>query len=868
MDLLQTRTQIETPVRIYSRCRPLRVAYLLDQSASWTQFLEGIIAEAYSRWGGVRTLIVPITENRIADAYWHWLKWWDPDLVYSYPEPSDELILRIAREIQPIWFLQHRLPGALGQLPSSPMPRLKAPGLTSLTVLPFLKVPRGFLANAPTKLINRYPQWKDDGFVCDNFGTHCDSFSGFPPSPAINQLVECLNLLPPAAPRDRWHHPALGSEIESVTALLQLMTNDHSIIGMYDLASWHATGPLLEQTAHHQRYIRNHPWSASLSLIIGDQFIDRIAFWNSRLLANPWQGGTRLSAMRLPAGRLIDRDFLRAFLSYLNSRRWMMPFACANQGSITIRSGSLPEDDLQSFADELGAELRCAVRCEPISELTALCPSKEQLEDNYWPLREEEGQYLATTVAAINAPRPPHFTYTTGAAQEFAKGTWITDLKMERHRDFSQYTNLRHWWMLPKRIGLPPLFLAGDTPKEAKVTCEGYLAVPASQGEPPTWDQPKIMLRLPEDDETFNAILHERQWYSPADLRHQRCDAPAFVHSQPSNIGRYFTGALELVGGPWNAFQLFSCRFWRSLFLDLGAPAKADEPALLPEIAKRLRARHSNFDPNSEQDWQRLANTVVVEAGRIRLPTNRIGYAELFGRWKAERDEGVKALTSADQKSEALRYADFWFEESLKSLCGRGVLAQGHEWKCPKCLYSNWHSIGDIALTLRCAVCRKEQQVPPDFRWHFRLNDFLASGIREHGLLALLWVTGYLLDGSRESFYFLPASWLYRTYPDPKQRSLPQAELDIICVSDGRFIIGEAKESVRDFTDQRVENLIAVAKELTPDLVLLASLEQKSDRLEKLASRMQQELTAVGSQVRSLVPNPTFDAPTYILPSV
>jgi hypothetical protein len=854
-------------VRVYSRCRPLRVAYLLDKSASSLQFLDGIFAESYSRWGGVRTLIVPITENWIADPYWHWLKWWDPDLVYSYLQPTDEFVLRIAREIQPIWFLQHRLPGTLGQPPSS-MLRLKTSGLTSLTVLPSLKVPRGFMANVPTKLINRFPEWKDDGFVCDNFGTHYDSFGSFPLSPAINQLVDSVNLLPPNAPQNRRHHRAAGSEIESPTALLQLMAKDHTTISMYDLANSQAAGPLLGQTAHHQRYVHNHPWAASLNLVIGDQFVDRIAFWNSRLLVNPWQGGTHLAALRLPTARLVDRDFIRAFLSYLGNRRWMMPFGYANQGSITIRSGSVPDDALRSLADGLQAELRCVVRCEPISDLTALCPTKEQLEDNYWPVHEDEGQYVAATVSAINAPRPPHFTYITGAAQEFARGIWITDLKVERHRNLSQYTNLRHWWMLPKRIGLATLFLGGENPKEAKVTSEGYLALSASQGEPPIWDQPKITLRLPEDDEIFNAILHERQWHSPADLRHQRFDAPAIIWSQPSNIGRYFTGALELFGGPWNAFQLLSCHFWRSLFVKLGAPAKADDPALLAEIATRLRARHSTFNPSSEQDWQRLARTVVVQASGIRLPTSRIGYSELFKRWEAERDEAVKDVPADHEKSEPLRYANQWFEESLKSLCARGVLAQGHEWKCAKCLYPNWHSIDDITLRLRCAVCHNERQVPPDFKWHFHLNDFLASGIRQHGLLALVWAIGYLLDGTRESFYFLPASNLYRAYPDAKHRNLPQAELDIICVSDGRFIIGETKESVRDFTDQRMENLVATAKDLKPDVVLLASLEREPDRLKRLGAKIKEELAAERAEVLTLVPNPTYDRPTYILPSL
>jgi len=64
--------------------RPLRIAYLLDPENCPHELLDAIFREAYGRWGGRRTLLVPATPDGIDERYGDWLWFYDADVIYSY----------------------------------------------------------------------------------------------------------------------------------------------------------------------------------------------------------------------------------------------------------------------------------------------------------------------------------------------------------------------------------------------------------------------------------------------------------------------------------------------------------------------------------------------------------------------------------------------------------------------------------------------------------------------------------------------------------------------------------------------------------------------------------------------------------------
>jgi hypothetical protein len=835
----------------------VRVAYLVEKSEHWSEIMDAAIAEAYSRWCGTRTLFVPVVAGDITAQYWDWLRWWDPDLIYSYPSLNSHTVQKISERIVPIWFNGHRTYGpSTGRFDPRPRPAVR--GLYSRSVLPFLAIPKGHIRESPTKLINQYPQWTDDGFVGDNFGTDERCFGGFPMMPAMRQIIEPLNLVPADAPANRYHFRDAGLEIHSSSELLRLMAADHTIISMCDLASWAPSGivPLTRRDTLNLRIIRNHPWAETFNLVVGDGFEDRICFWNARLLVDPWRGASHFTALRLPECRVTDADFVDALIALFKSRKWSLPPG-QDHHRIRIRSSTLSEPDLESVADKIRAEVGCEVLFSRIDQAVDVCPNRVQLQDDL-PIRDERGQYVSATIGLIASPRPFHIAELPAtSAPNLMDGVWIVDHKVDRHNDNSPYSNVRHWWRIPRRIGLARLFMSTNT---ARVTTDGYLAAAAKV------DEPHSELRLPDDPAIFRAILHGQDWFPHDDLRQPSSPAPAFQYSRFSNDGRYLEGTLHLFGDLLSAFQIVSCRFWRNLFMELGAPSRGDESATIREIVARIRPRLGDFDFRSDSAWERLGKTVLVEAGRVRFPAREISFPDLKTRWERERDEALTRFTpDATQKEDFLRFSEQSFEDSVKSLCSHGILTQGHQWTCRRCAHRNWSSVDDVSQRLKCAICRTEFQIAPDFSWHFHLNEFLASGIRERGHLALIWATGELLHDSRYTFLFSPPLWLFKEYPKQHQ-SKPDAELDILCIRDGKLVIGEAKSSARDLTEKGLAPLIEVTRILRPDIVVVSCMETQPRQLTKLADWLRCELADVGCEVQAVVPDVRFNEASDLLP--
>ena len=98
---------LQAGVSITSRTRPIRIAYIIGESENSKEILDSIFAECYSRWGGRRSLIIPLVENEIDSSYFKWLEWFDPDMVYCYSELNQSILDLIDSKILPIWLLKH-----------------------------------------------------------------------------------------------------------------------------------------------------------------------------------------------------------------------------------------------------------------------------------------------------------------------------------------------------------------------------------------------------------------------------------------------------------------------------------------------------------------------------------------------------------------------------------------------------------------------------------------------------------------------------------------------------------------------------------------------------------------------------------------
>jgi hypothetical protein len=157
--------------------RPVRVAYLIDPGDAPTELFASIVAEAYSRWGGRRTLLVPATVEGIDARYGEWLWAYDPDIVYSFVELTDAAVAAMHEGYGPGYLTLHRERGLPRQERSF---RIELPMecLPSLSVLPAFASHRWGFEGPPRniRIITKYFDQSESALLQENFGFVRTSF--------------------------------------------------------------------------------------------------------------------------------------------------------------------------------------------------------------------------------------------------------------------------------------------------------------------------------------------------------------------------------------------------------------------------------------------------------------------------------------------------------------------------------------------------------------------------------------------------------------------------------------------------------------------------------------------------------------------
>ncbi len=93
--------------KAYSRPRPVRVAFLVEDHAHSGAMLDAIFESCMGRWGGRFSLLVPSTSAGPKDNYSTWLQAFDPDIIYSYVDLDAAAIERMHERFYPGFLIKH-----------------------------------------------------------------------------------------------------------------------------------------------------------------------------------------------------------------------------------------------------------------------------------------------------------------------------------------------------------------------------------------------------------------------------------------------------------------------------------------------------------------------------------------------------------------------------------------------------------------------------------------------------------------------------------------------------------------------------------------------------------------------------------------
>ena len=148
--------------------------------------------------------------------------------------------------------------------------------------------------------------------------------------------------------------------------------------------------------------------------------------------------------------------------------------------------------------------------------------------------------------------------------------------------------------------------------------------------------------------------------------------------------------------------------------------------------------------------------------------------------------EDIKSFISNDKQT----------RELIDSFLLKGVFYRGFILLCTKCRNADWYSFNDIQEDFICKRCKSKQiylhenwKMPYEPKIYYQLNEVFYQGLVHNMKLPLL-TLNYLKKQSNYSFIF---SSELRLFNKAKNNSKNDIEIDIICVSDGELLIGEAK---------------------------------------------------------------------------
>ena len=165
--------------RVTGISRPVRVAYLVDITDCPDVLLDRVFAEAYSRWGGRRTAIIPATATGIDDCYVPWLHILDPDIIYSFVDLDDATVEDIHERFAPSSLIKHYVHNAEKGTERAYRVALPFPALSSFTVIPaHLSRPDPFgPAASRLQVLDADFGHANRSFVEENFGLFSSSFA-------------------------------------------------------------------------------------------------------------------------------------------------------------------------------------------------------------------------------------------------------------------------------------------------------------------------------------------------------------------------------------------------------------------------------------------------------------------------------------------------------------------------------------------------------------------------------------------------------------------------------------------------------------------------------------------------------------------
>lgn len=811
------------PFTVLSRARPRRIAFLVNPSECPPELLDSLFESNYNIWGGRYNPIVPVVSGEITDSYWKLLHFVDPDVIYSYCDIPESLIHRLDHELCPLEIERHRRM-LIENDPPYYSPSICHEQVDISSLVPLVIQREGFIFRKAQLLTSEARRnWQQRRFVLRNFGIF-DERMAIKPYPEDQEKIIIKN---------DWTQEKLFEE---------LANEINPIVFPFQASEAYGEIPAADKSYQYE-----------YCLVIGDDVQDWIYFWN-RIFRLDTHWRTRWNTLCISADRIESQTFCDAL------RKFLQKFAYRsgnNPNYIDIISFSIENENLEQIKRDL---LRGVDVIPRIIQINSNETHSIVKENRSYPEFDHTGSFFfeQDQTTRQQAASRKCLLKIPDCKVSLDRGIWMMDLRIEHVPEQPFYINEKLWWMLPRDRELAKLFLPGCYSRIS----EDYSISSEMRA------QKVFELSVPEESLVIQLALGvgwKLHWTQEFKLERKK---PVYSDIFLSDKGNYINGIIGLFGGLQEAGSFFQNSFWRSIVENLSKRRASTEEDALVRIKNKFKNKREILRKVADEqedalDW--MSRYVLNLARDQQMVDDDISFVMLEKIFHEQREEFIKKQPNFRKDSskkgiEADRnQATSDLYSFLQSLTNSAVFRQGVNLRCKNCGSKYWHEISEVRQQNKCQGCGEVVSLSVKATWRYRLNTLIRNAVAFHGCVPVILSLCELRSfPTRHTFICAPGIELYKSYEDKK----PSAELDLVCISDGKLIIGEVKTNCAEFIPKELTKLADHVKIFNANVVILGCFQDPKNQINRRKTDLESLLSGTRCQVLTIVPSPHVFKPT------
>lgn len=440
------------------------------------------------------------------------------------------------------------------------------------------------------------------------------------------------------------------------------------------------------------------------------------------------------------------------------------------------------------------------------------------------------------------------------------KGPTLTELNSGSHAYISdvyisyspkQFVNIigkDFWWQFPRRPSLPQELQLFS--HKWRVNAAGGCSVQlmGNNSRHGFWERTK--LTLPTTHSFFSSLIH-------ASCRPALAETGKFVNFLAvSDVGSRFMAVRGLFDNLSDTARVFDSRYWRRIFKQLSGRSKkgSEESSIRDFVTKHVKKREVQCTESDHIEC--LTKRLVHALQEFSNPTIALSYDEFVHAAREEMKDwnNFRPDNPFEFSEDRLHYV-------MNDFIERGLLLPGFQPRCTNCGFSSWISSDELSRHVKCTGCDKQFSIAVQEKWFYRLNNILRA--KGYELEPLFLALNSLLRDSRDSFFYFPSAEFHLSYNQPWR------EVDLICITDGKLILGEVKSSYAEFARDDFRNMKEVARVVRPEEIIFTALYGRpTEGSKRLLEELAEELVDIGVSVRwyDLRISPDDPSPSFARP--